>query len=131
MNDKPLDVDLVGRIFLEMLEDAKCAVQIALQDKAYTVGPEAAASPEGMLPIFLLAADSLWTRAAGRNLGIEIVPDPQALFHYRLQAIHHGPIAAVLLALAEVLRSTTTDGTVHAARLVEAWAESRRPSLAT
>ena len=72
-----------------------------------------AASPEGLLPALLVAAQAVWreasgsgaagTGAAGTGFGLKIEAAPQALLGYKAAAIGTMPFSIVMLSLMEAL----------------------------
>ena len=60
-----------------------------------------AASPAGLLPVFVVAGEAVWREATGNGFSLDIVPDPQALLGYRLRGIGAGHFATVMLATME------------------------------
>ena len=79
--------------------------RIVYHDKAsgqdLVVSPLSAASPAGLLPVFVVAGDAVWREATGNSFSLDIVPDPQALLGYRLRGIGAGHFATVMLATME------------------------------
>jgi hypothetical protein len=65
------------------------------------VSPLSAASPAGLLPVFVVAGEAVWREATGNGFSLDIVPDPQALLGYRLRGIGAGHFATVMLATME------------------------------
>ena len=63
--------------------------------------PLSAASPVGLLPVFVVAGEAVWREATGNGFSLDIVPDPQALLGYRLRGIGTGHFATVMLAMME------------------------------
>ena len=45
--------------------------------QACQVSPGLAAAPEGLLPVFLVAADTIWREATGRSFGVDLQRDPR------------------------------------------------------
>jgi len=62
---------------------------------------DSAAAADGLLPVFLVAAEAVWREAVGDGFGLEIARDPEALFDYRVTKIGAARITDVLLALME------------------------------
>ena len=78
---------------------------IVYRDKAggqdLVVSPLGAASPSGLLPVFVVAGEAVWREATGNGFSLDIVRDPQALLGYRLRGIGAGHFATVMLATME------------------------------
>ena len=65
------------------------------------VSPLSAASPAGLLPVFVVAGEAVWREATGNGFSLDIVPDHQALLGYRLRGIGAGHFSTVMLATME------------------------------
>jgi len=105
MNPRPVDVAKVSAVLEALLKGGGKPVCIAdLQTgEVQPVSPELAASPSGLLPMFLAAGDTVWREATGRRLAITQVPDPEALLGLRTDAIAPGPVAPVMLSMMEAI----------------------------
>ena len=105
MSARPIAVAKVSAVLQELLRASGKPVCIAdlatgeLQD----VSPGMAASPTGLLPLFLAAGDTVWRQATGRRLGIVQAPDPDALLGLRTAGIAPGPIVPVLVSTMEAI----------------------------
>jgi hypothetical protein len=60
-----------------------------------------AASPAGLLPVFVVAGEAVWREATGNGFSLDVVREPQALLGYRLRGIGAGHFATVMLAMME------------------------------
>ncbi len=105
MNPRPVDVAKVSAVLEALLKENGKPVCIAdLQTgEVQSVSPELAASPSGLLPMFLAAGDTVWREATGRRLAITQVPDPEALLGLRTDGIAPGPVAPVMLSMMEAI----------------------------
>ncbi len=105
MSARPIDVAKVSAVLQALLKGGGNPVVIAdLQSgELQEVSPELAASPAGLLPLFLAAGDTVWREATGRRLGITQVPDPSALLGLRTASIAPGPVAPVMLSMMEAI----------------------------
>lgn len=105
MSNRPIDLEQVSVVLQALLRDSGKPVVIAdLQtSEMQNVSLELAASPSGLLPLFLAAGDTVWREATGRRLGITQVADPQALLGQRTASIAPGPVVPVMLSMLEAI----------------------------
>lgn len=105
MSQRPIDLGRVSAVLETLLRDSGKPVYITdlPTGTVQVVTPELAASPHGLLPLFLAAGDTVWREATGRRLGIEQVDDPQSLLGVRTQSIGAGPVTPVLLSVMEAI----------------------------
>ena len=99
----PVDLAVVGRTMEALIrQDGKLLV---LRDGAtgqhLTLSPEAAGSPDALLPVFLTAGEAVWRQATGKGFALDLAPDPQTLLGYRVRSIGRGPFSAVMLSMME------------------------------
>ena len=105
MSARPIDVAKISAVLQELLRASGKPVCIAdlatgeLQDVSLGM----AASPTGLLPLFLAAGDAVWRQATGRRLGIVQAPDPNALLGMRTAGIAPGPVVPVLVSTMEAI----------------------------
>src|SRR5260370_13616602 len=71
------------------------------------VSPPSAASPSGLLPVFVAAGEAVWREATGQGFSLDIVRDPQSLLGYRLVGIGAGHFPPGMI--------PTMDGAAHGA----------------
>lgn len=64
----------------------------------------AACAPDGFLPAFMVAAESLWHSLTGTGFGLTLKPSEQAATGVELTAVRPDSLVVVLLCLLEVLR---------------------------
>lgn len=105
MSNRPIDLAKVGAVLQALLEGSGKPLRIAdlTTGEVQDVSPELAASPTGLLPLFLAAGDTVWREATGRRLGIVQAADPEALLGQRTASIAPGPVAPVLLSMMEAI----------------------------
>jgi hypothetical protein len=112
---------------------------IAYRDKAggqdLVVSPLGAASPSGLLPVFVVAGEAVWREATGSGFSLDIVRDPQALLGYRLRGIGAGHFATVMLATMEAAAQAAGPSAIVVNDLNALWSAAtdrierqRRPS---
>ena len=105
MSERPIDLGRVSAVLETLLRDSGkpvCITDLPSGD-IQPVSPELAASPAGLLPLFLAAGDTVWREATGRHLGIKQVDDPQSLLGVRTESIGAGPVTPVLLSVMEAI----------------------------
>ncbi len=105
MTERPIDVGRVSAVLETLLRDSGKPVCITdlPSGEIQPVTPELAASPRGLLPLFLAAGDTVWREATGRRLGITHVDDPQSLLGVRTESIGAGPVTPLLLSVMEAI----------------------------
>ena len=100
-----VDVAMVSRT-LEALLDRRDRV-VAMNDpaagQARVIDAALAAAPDGLLPVFLVAADTVWRDATQRSFGIALSRDPGTLLGYRAERVSGGPFSSVMLAMMEAI----------------------------
>lgn len=65
-----------------------------------------AVAADGVLPVFLVAADTVWRDATGNSFGVRLARDPSALLGFRAEGIEGGPFSAVMLSMMEAIEQT-------------------------
>lgn len=104
MSDTPIALNKLAAVLQVLLEDSKPVfIRDLTSGVEQPVSPELAASPTGLMPLFLAAGDTVWREATGRRLGIEQADDPSALIGIRTVRIAPGPVAPVLLSVMEAI----------------------------
>lgn len=94
-----------------------------------SVTPEAAASPQGLLPAFLVAGEAVWRDVTGNGFDLEIARDRQALLGYRLRRIGAANFATVMLATMEATELAARPGAIVVNDLNAIWsAATIRPA---
>ena len=73
-----------------------------------SVTPATAAAANGLLPVFVVAGEAIWSEATGRGFELEIVRDKSALLGYRLRGIGSGSFTTVMLSTMTAVSATTT-----------------------
>ena len=76
-----------------------------------------------LLPVFLVAGDTVWRDATGSGLGVELRADPQALLGHQVVSIG-GPFSNVMLSVMEAIERVATPREVPAHLLLEQWQET-------
>ena len=105
MTERSIDVGRVSAVLETLLRDSGKPVCITdlTTGEIQPVSPELAASPAGLLPLFLAAGDTVWRDITGRRLGIKQVDDPQSLLGVRTESIGAGPVTPLLLSVMEAI----------------------------
>ncbi len=103
-----LDVERAGAMLAALL--ARSGSALLLRDpsgRTAPVLPETAGAPDGLLPVFMVAADAVWREATGKEFGVEVAPDPAALLGYRVHGVRGGTFSAVMLSVMEATSQVT------------------------
>lgn len=110
--ERGVSVDVVRRTLGALLEQS--GRHLAMRDRGTgreaPVSHDLATSPDGFLPVFLVAADSVWRAATGRSFGIGLQRDPSSLLGYRAESVDGGPFSAVMLSMLEAIEQTARPG---------------------
>lgn len=106
------DVGRAGAMLAALLEQTGPA--LVLRDpsgRTAPVRPETAGAADGLLPVFLVAADAVWREATGNGFGLDVRPDPEALLGHRVHGARAAPFSAVMLCVLEAMdRAAGPDG---------------------
>lgn len=105
-----VDVTEVSNILRQLLIDAERP--IILQDSAggeeVIVPPDAAAAPDGLLPMFLSTGEAIALEAFNEGFGLELTRDRDALFSLRVTAIGARTLSQVMLTTMEAIAQAST-----------------------
>ena len=102
--ESTFDVERLGLLLAALL--AQSGPALLLRDPSgctAPVRPETAGAPDGLLPVFAVAADAVWREATGNGFGLDIQPDPDALLGYRIDGARAGSLSAMLLCILEAM----------------------------
>lgn len=80
-----------------------------------------AASADGLLPVFVVAGETVWRETTGNGFGLDIMSARDSLLGFRLRAIGAGALTTVMLATMEAMAQVTTGNTVAASNFGEVW----------
>jgi len=136
----PVDLAMVGRTMEALIrQDGKPLVlRDAATSQHLTLSPEAAGSPDALLPVFLAAGEAVWREATGKGFALDLAQDPQTLLGFRVRAIGNGPFSAVMLSVMEataqvarpdMLLINDLDAVWEAAQQRHRSAQHKRPSM--
>ncbi|WP_294532807.1 hypothetical protein [uncultured Rhodoblastus sp.] len=129
---KELDVAYVARVVRQLLEDA--GRDVVLEDRAggemVVVPPDAAAAPDGLLPVFLSSGEALALDAFGEGFGLKLKRDFDALFSWRVESITATTFSEVLLSTMEALAQASTPRGIMVLDLARVFDEASARALA-
>jgi hypothetical protein len=74
------------------------------------MSPDLAAAPDGLLPVFLVAADVVWRDATRKSFGVGLRHDPKTLLGFRAESVSGGPFSSVMLSMMEAIEQTARPG---------------------
>ena len=77
----------------------------------------------GLLPVFLVAGDTVWRDATGHGLGVELRANPQALLGHEAAGVG-GPFSVVMLSMMEAVERVATPREIPAHLLLEQWQDT-------
>ena len=127
-----LDLKIVSGTLRVLLERAGKPViyQCALTKQDARFVPEDAVTVNGLLPVFLTAADAVWHEATGRRFSLDVVTDPDAIFGYVVRGAHSGSFSTLMLSLMEVLAQIEQPDCLLVNELTTVWVGASRRSAA-
>ena len=99
-----LDIARTGAFLVILLMQSGPALLLRdLSGRTAPVRPETAGAPDGLLPVFAVAADAVWREATGNGFGLDLRPDPASLLGYRIDGARAASASAMLLCMLEVM----------------------------
>jgi hypothetical protein len=104
---KRLDVPRVSRVLRELLieADRDILVEDGPRKDLVKIPFDAAAAADGLLPVFLVAAEAIWRDATGRGFELTLKRDLGALLSWRIEDIRAEAFSCVLLSMMEAIAS--------------------------
>ena len=84
--------------------------------------PEEAAAPDGLLPVFMMEACTIWETLSGNPVAAQYTPDPEALLGVRVVDAPALPIAVTLACLCETAHSVLRPEAILTDALLARWA---------
>jgi hypothetical protein len=118
-----VDLDRVERTMAALFSTGGRAIQYhdRTTGEVLSVTPEAAASPQGLLPAFLVAGEAVWRDVTGKGFDLEIARDREALLGYRLRGIGAANFATVMLATMEATEQVARPNAIVVNELNTIW----------
>ncbi len=115
-------LEQVGRVLEVLIE--RSGRQVTTLDRATgviePVSAGLASAPFGLLPVFLVAGDTVWRDATGNGLGVELRADPQALLGHQAIGVG-GSFSTVMLCVVEAIERVATLREIPAHLMLEQW----------
>lgn len=84
--------------------------------------PEEAAAPDGLLPVFMMEACTIWETLTGKPISANFTADPEALLGVRVLDAPPLPIAVTLACLCETAHSVLRPEAILTDALLARWA---------
>jgi hypothetical protein len=102
----PLDADRLGAVTARMLHAIGKPVTFThpWTGEEATLTPEEATSSDGLMPLFLTAADMIWREATGHSIGLVLAPDHRSLLGMRALGCTALPASGVLLCVLDAIK---------------------------
>jgi hypothetical protein len=118
-----VDVHEVSRTLEWLLVQSGRPIVLAAGDNGefVKIAPDSAAAPDGLLPVFLVAAEAVWRECVGDGFGLDIIRDADALLGYRVVGIRMGLFASVMLAMMEALAQAVRSEQIVVGELDFVW----------
>ena len=112
-----LQVERLSRVFANILSTLSSPIILAGE----TLTPDEAASPDALLPAFLLDACSIWETISGNNIEAPIRYDPDALMGVRVAHLPDLPIVVTLSCMTESAYSILRGESMVTDALLSRW----------
>lgn len=120
-----VNLGVVSRTLEALLE--RDGRSVAMRDPATgaarIVGPDLAASRDGLLPVFLVAADAVWRETTERSFGVELRREPKTLLGYRAEGVSGGPFASLMLSMIEAIEQVARPNVILVNDFNQLWRE--------
>ena len=102
---KTLDPAHVSRVVRALLieADRDILVEDGPRRDLVSIPFDAAAAEDGLLPVFLVAAEAIWRDVTGRGFDLTLKRDLGALMSWRIEAIRAEAFSCVLLSVMEAI----------------------------
>ena len=122
-----LDLQQIGLTLQALIEQS--GREVTTLDQATgvieTISTELAADPSGMLPMFVLAAETVWRDATGKGFSIALQPDEHALLGHRLKMVSGASFSTVMLSMMEAIEQVASPRELPCFEMLERWQETR------
>ena len=111
---KTLDPAYVSRVLRALLIEAnrEILVEDGPRRDLISIPFDAAAAEDGLLPVFLVAAEAIWRDVTGRGFELALKRDLGALMSWRIEAIRAEAFSCVLLSVMEAIAAVARPGGV-------------------
>lgn len=121
--DGPVDVGIVSETLERLILQGGKPVVLVVEESAepMEVAPSMASAPDGLLPVFLVAAEAIWRECMGYGFGLQIVRDEDGLLGYRVGAITAGLFSGVMLSIMEAMSQSISSGQIVVNRMDLVW----------
>ena len=102
---KTLDPGYVSRVLRALLIEAnrEILVEDGPRRDLISIPFDAATAEDGLLPVFLVAAEAIWRDVTGRGFELALKRDLGALMSWRIEAIRAEAFSCVLLSVMEAI----------------------------
>ncbi len=121
-----LDLEQIGLTLQALIEQS--GREVTTLDQATgvieTISPELAAEPSGMLPMFVLAAETVWRDATGKGFDVTLQPDKHALLGHRLEAVGGASFSTVMLSMMEAIEQVASPRELPCFDMLQRWHET-------
>jgi hypothetical protein len=100
-----LDVAYVSQVVRALLDEAgrELFIEDTPRQDLVPIPFDAAAAEDGLLPVFLVAGETIWRDVAGRGFDLKLERDLGALLSWRIEAIEAESFSCVLLSVMEAI----------------------------
>jgi hypothetical protein len=95
------------------------------------VSPDLAASIDGLLPVFLVAADAVWRDVTDISFGIVLCRDRRALLGFVACGVSGGPFSSLMLSMMEAIEQVARPGMILVNDFDDLWRAIERGADAT
>lgn len=118
-----VDVGMVSRTLEQLFVQSGRPIVFEDEERKelVPVAPKSAAAPDGLLPLFLVAAEAVWRECMGTGFGLVVVRDADGLLGYRVKGINAGMFAGVMLTMMEAIAQSVRSGRIVVNELDFIW----------
>lgn len=118
-----VDVGMVSRTLEQLFIQSGRPIVLEDEDSGelVPVAPRSAAAPDGLLPVFLVAAEAVWRECIGTGFGLVVVRDADGMLGYRVEGINAGLFGGVLLSMMEAIAQSVRSGQIVVNELDFVW----------
>lgn len=121
-----LDLDQIGLTLQALI--AQSGREVTILDQAegvsVTISPDLVVDPSGMLPMFVMAAETVWRDATGKGFSVTLQPDEHALLGHRLEAVSGASFSTVMLSMMEAIEQVALPQVLPCSEILDRWHET-------
>ena len=121
-----LDLEKIGLTLQALIETS--GREVTTLDQATgvieTISTELAVDPSGMLPAFVIAAETVWRDATGKGFNVVLRREEHALLGHRLEGVSGASFSTVMLSMMEAIEQVASSKVLHCFDMLQRWHET-------